>query len=208
MQRSHDPWTDAEERDLVKLLRGGRTHEQIATSLGRSELAVRARLAKLLLAPPVTSQEIQAIREGEKVHEASSSPPERQTEDSSHTAYDSLPLPDAGYQATVDVQQAFHRFHFVYAIVNPQGKVYVGYSQDVWHRIGQHNRNLGAVATRNAGPWFPFAIYCFAAEVDARAMETHVRANFAEYAMRVETSMKEVLAQIGMPLSGDQIMLL
>jgi hypothetical protein len=67
----------------------------------------------------------------------------------------------------LDVQQAFHRFHFVYAIVNPQSKVYIGYSRDVWNRVGQHNRNVGAKATRNSGPWFPFSISCLAAEVDA-----------------------------------------
>lgn len=202
-QRSHEPWTADEEADLVKLFRVGRTHQEIASSLGRSELAIRNRLARLLLAAPSSPEQIQALGERKKAEKASCAAYD--LEDSSQIAELSSPDP---YQATVDVQQAFHRFHFVYAIVNPRGSVYVGYSQDVWHRVGQHNRNIGAVATRGAGPWFPFAIYCFAAEVDARAMETHVRANFAEYAMRVEASMKEVLAQIGVPFPGTQIMLL
>ena len=107
----------------------------------------------------------------------------------------------------VDVQQAFRRFHFVYAIVNSEGQVYVGYSQDVWHRVAQHNRNLGAVSTRYAGPWFPFAIYCFAAESDARARESHLRRTFDEFVSCTEASMKEVLAQIGVPLQSSNLSL-
>ena len=107
----------------------------------------------------------------------------------------------------VDVQQAFRRFHFVYAIVNSKGQVYVGYSQDVWHRVAQHNRNLGAVSTRCAGPWFPFAIYCFAAESDARAMESLVRRNFGDFISFGEASLREVLAQIGVPLQFSKLSL-
>ena len=107
----------------------------------------------------------------------------------------------------VDVQQAFRRFHFVYGIVNSRGRVYVGYSQDVWHRIAQHNRDMGAVSTRHAGPWFPFAIYCLAAESDARNMECSVRQNFRAFILRTEISLKEVLAQIGVPLQPSKLVL-
>lgn len=206
-KRSHERWSSAEEQDLVRKFRKGAYPSEIAKDLGRSELAVRGRLAKFSLLPPISAEDIEKFRviRSDKT----------KTENESEDAISELPglgvqLENASAQieAAIDVQQAFHRFHFVYGIVNPNGQVYIGYSQDVWHRISQHNRNLGAVATRNAGPWFPFAIYCFAAEVDARAMETLIRRDFKEYALRVEVSLREVLAQIGVPITPSQLKLL
>lgn len=208
-RRSHEPWSANEEYDLTRRFRGGASPSDIASAIGRSELAVRGRLAKLRLIPPLKTEEIAAlssvrcasidIRPGSNTDHVSLDTEKQVMIDSIQSAFQT---------PSIDVQQAFRRFHFVYGLVNPRGHVYVGYAADVWHRIGQHNRDLGAVATRNNGPWFPFAIYCFAAEADARAMETSVRRNFSEFALRTETSLKEVLAQIGIPMSSSQLTLL
>jgi len=106
------------------------------------------------------------------------------------------------------VQQAFRRFHFVYGIVNSKGLVYVGYSKNPWHRIGQHNRDAGAVATKGKGPWFPFCIYCFASEQDARNMEMCIDKNFIDYKNQTETSLIEVLVQMGVPMNLNQVTLI
>lgn len=205
--RSHERWTSSEEQDLIRRFRKGAYPSEIAKDLGRSELAVRGRLAKFDLLPPISAGDIKrfkAIRSDKT-----------KAENQSEVAISVLPSlkvqiekASGQFEATLDVQQAFHRFHFVYGVVNPNGQVYIGYSQDVWHRISQHNRNVGAVATRNAGPWFPFAIYCFAAEVDARAMETLIRRDFEKYALGVEVSLREVLAQIGVSITQSQLKLL
>ena len=197
--RSHERWTAKEDLDLVGRFRRGSYPFEIAKELGRTELAIRGRLAKLNLLPPVSAEDIkrfstirsQAPESSEVVNHSileSTASKNRETGQSKT------------FEAALDVQQAFHRFHFVYGIVNPTGKVYVGYSQDVWHRISQHNKDLGAVATRHVGPWFPFAIYCFAAELDARSMETLIRRDFTAFALCAETSLREVLAQIGVPI--------
>ena len=205
--RSHEPWTKSDEQDLLARFRSGSYPADIATAIGRTELSVRARLAKFRLLPPVTAKDIEryrSIRSTQTVEtEASVDAPStsRALEEESHEK-------TARFEATLDVQQAFHRFHFVYAIVNPVGQVYVGYTQDVWHRISQHNRDLGAVTTRNNGPWFPFAIYCFAAEVDARSMEAHIHRSFSDFALKVEVSLREVLAQIGVPITRTQLTLI
>jgi predicted GIY-YIG superfamily endonuclease len=205
--RSHESWTISEEQEMLGRFKQGVYLKDIANSIGRTELAVRSRLAKLQLLPPVTAKDIERCRSRSSTrierNETLVLPPE-----------DSIPNAELLYErtkafeATLDVQQAFHRFHFVYAIVNPAGKVYVGYSQDVWHRISQHNRSRGAVATRNCGPWFPFAIYCFAAEIDARLMETKVHRSFSEFVLKVEVSLREVLAQIGVPITRAQLTLI
>lgn len=174
-QRSYEKWTPEEEQDLVRRFKAGAAPSDIAAVFGRSEPAIRSRLAKLDLLCLV------------------------------------MP-PDGGIEgevnSSVDIQQAFRRFRFVYGIVNPTGQVYIGYSGDVWHRIAQHNRDHGAVVTAGRGPWFPFAIYCFAAEADARAMETFLRRNFAEFVRISEASLKEVLAQIGVPNCISRLRLL
>ena len=205
-KRSHERWTSSEEQDLVRRFRKGAYPSEIAKDLGRSELAVRGRLAKFCLLPPISAEDIEKFRE----IRSDKTKAESESEDAiSVPTHLKLQVGNASeqFEAALDVQQAFHRFHFVYGIVNPNGNVYIGYSHDVWHRISQHNRNLGAVTTRNSGPWFPFAIYCFAAEVDARAMETLIRRDFEAYALRVEVSLREVLAQIGVSITPSQLQL-
>lgn len=204
--RSHERWTVDEESKLIQAFRSGAAPDEMAVQFGRSELAIRARLAKLLLLPPLSEEQIRQLSPNttEPVQPIAVS----EASDTRSGLTSSLALDASAQKPSIDVQQAFRRFHFVYGLVNPQGQVYVGYSVDVWHRVAQHNRDLGAVATRGNGPWFPFAIYCFAAESDARAMETATRANFNEFAARSQASVREVLAQIGVPISSSQLKLL
>ena len=207
--RSHEPWTSSEESDLSHRFRAGASPSAIANAIGRSELAIRARLAKLGLLPALTTEQIAELSSARST--GSDVDADRSAVVILTFAGDSAqdhPIPNSTTIPSVDVQQAFRRFHFVYGIVNPRGQVYIGYSGDVWHRIAQHNKDVGAVVTRNNGPWFPFAIYCFAAAADARALETSLRRNFSEFAMRTSISLKEVLAQIGIPLTPSQLSLL
>lgn len=205
--RSHEKWTIEDERDLIFRFHQGTAVSELAEAFGRSELAIRARLAKHLLLPPLNLDEIERPNSFQ-------SPPATQTHLSEKGGKTAVPLTgsspplETDSESYIDVQIAFRRFHFVYGIVNRRSHIYVGYSQDVWHRISQHNKDLGAVATRNSGPWFPFTIYCFAAEADARSMETLIRQNFGEFALRAETSIREVLAQVGISLIPSQIRLL
>lgn len=197
--RSHEKWTTEEEADLIRRFRDGAFPPEIARDLGRSELAIRSRLAKHDLLPPITAEILAyftSLRAELSV--------------SAGTIEDTKPPAPAKAEPSVpvDVQQAFHRFHFVYAIVNPRSQVYVGYSRNVWIRVGQHNRDVGAKVTRNAGPWFPFSIFCLAAESDARALENEIHRNFGEFSRRSEISLREVLAQIGVPFESEKIALL
>lgn len=196
--RSHEKWTPEEEEDLVSRFRAGAYPAEIARDLGRSELAIRSRLAKHDLLPSISAEVLTYFT---SLRATPSEPPSKSEEVKSPASTEtksSVPL---------DVQQAFHRFHFVYALVNSRSRVYVGYSRDVWHRVGQHNRNVGAKATRNAGPWFPFSISCLAAETDAKALETDIHENFGEFLRRSEVSLREVLAQIGVPFEPENIAL-
>ena len=194
--RSHEKWTSEEESDLISRFRDGAYPAEIARDLGRSELAIRSRLAKHDLLPVISAEVLDYFT---SLRAPPSEQPLKIEEKSSF--YEAAP------PVPLDVQQAFHRFHFVYALVNSKSQVYVGYSQDVWHRVSQHNRNVGAKATRNAGPWFPFSITCLAAEADARAFETEIHGNFPEFRQRSEISLREVLAQIGVPFEAEKIAL-
>lgn len=205
--RSYERWTTKEEGDLVRQFRGGTYPKDIAAKLGRTELAIRGRLAKHKLLPEVSLEDIEAYRSNRSAETVATTSAEGDISPAS-VVLGEVEVQEIKFQATLDVQQAFRRFHFVYGIVNPTGQVYIGYSQDVWHRIGQHNRDLGAVETRNCGPWFPFAIYCFAAETDARSMESTIHRDFSSYARRVEISLREVLAQIGVPITTAQLRLI
>lgn len=197
--RSHEKWTPEEEADLVRRFCDGAFPPEIARDLGRSELAIRSRLAKHDLLPPITAEVLAYFT---SLRAKPSDSPDTK-EDASHSATTEV-VPSV----PVDVQQAFHHFHFVYAIVNPRSQVYVGYSKNVWHRVGQHNRNVGAKATQNAGPWFPFSISCLAAEADAKNLEKETHRNFSEFSRRSEISLREVLAQIGVPFEPEKIVLM
>lgn len=205
--RSHERWTANEEADLVRQFHSGTYPKDIAEKLGRTELAIRGRLAKHKLLPAVSLEDIEAYRSTRSAETVVTESAECDIAPAS-VMLGKVEVQEAKFQATLDVQQAFRRFHFVYGIVNPTGQVYIGYSQDVWHRIGQHNRDLGAIETRNCGPWFPFAIYCFAAETDARSMENTIHRDFSSYARRVEISLREVLAQIGVSITPAQLSLI
>jgi predicted GIY-YIG superfamily endonuclease len=196
--RSHEKWTPEEECDLLSRFRAGTYPAEIARDLGRSELAIRSRLAKHDLLPLISAEVLAYLASLRATSSELLSKVEEVKSPVSNGKESTVPL---------DVQQAFHRFHFVYSLVNSRSHVYVGYSQDVWHRVGQHNRNVGAKATRNAGPWFPFSISCLAAEIDARALEREIHGNFGEFLRRSEVSLKEVLSQIGVPFELEKIVL-
>jgi predicted GIY-YIG superfamily endonuclease len=68
--------------------------------------------------------------------------------------------------------------YVVYALMNKQHEIYVGYTSDLSHRLSQHNKDLGAVATKNKGPWYLFLVEAYEAEVDARKRESNIILTF------------------------------
>jgi predicted GIY-YIG superfamily endonuclease len=193
--RSHEKWTSEEEMHVLERFRKGVPTLDIAREMGRTELAICSRLVKHTSLPSIASCKLveSAVTDLEA--------------DRAHLARDQHADWADAPATPLDVTQAFHRFHFVYAIVNARGHVYIGYSRDVWLRVKQHNEDKGAQATRRGGPWFPFSIICLASEKDARALEIELQRNFAAFARRSETSLREVLAQIGVSFTFDEICL-
>ncbi len=69
-------------------------------------------------------------------------------------------------------------WHYVYALMNKEHEIYIGYTHDLSHRIKQHNENAGAMATKNKGPWHIFSIEIFKSEKDARKREGEIIKSF------------------------------
>jgi hypothetical protein len=113
--RSHEPWSANEENDLARRFLVGASPSDTDTAIGRSELAVRGRLAKLGLIPPLKTEEIAAlssgrcasidIQPGSNTNHVSLDTEKPVTIDSIQSAFQT---------PSIDVQQAFRRFHFVY----------------------------------------------------------------------------------------------
>ena len=121
--RSHERWTTNEEDDLVRQFRGGTYPRDIAAKLGRTELAIRGRLAKHKLLPAVSLEDIEAYRSNRSAETKSTTSTEGDISPAS-LELGEVEVQEMKFQATLDVQQAFRRFHFVYGIVNPTGQVY------------------------------------------------------------------------------------
>lgn len=64
--------------------------------------------------------------------------------------------------------------YFVYALMNRDHLIYIGYTSTLLHRLEMHNSNGGAMATKNRGPWYLFYVECYAAEIDARTREAEI----------------------------------
>lgn len=71
-----------------------------------------------------------------------------------------------------------HHSYCVYALMNRKNEIYVGYTANLGHRLNQHNNDMGAVATRNKGPWYLFFVEMFEAEADARSRESKIIGSF------------------------------
>ena len=67
---------------------------------------------------------------------------------------------------------------FVYAIMNPNHEIYVGYSSQVIHRLRQHRADEGASATKANGPWSLFWLEAFSSEKDAKQREGQIIRDF------------------------------
>ena len=186
-------WKSTELADLLHAYRKAVALDQIALSLNRPIEEVRLKISELVAAQAAkrthaTSRDLRARPVSAHLKQAPA--PQEETT----VAHTEATLSET---ELTDVNLAFARFYFVYAIVNQQGLVYIGYSQNVWHRVAQHNLDLGATHTSARGPWFPFAIACFASERDARAAEADFRNNFSRFISRTSLSLRTVLAQLG-----------
>lgn len=190
--RARQKWDEEEDNSLIKRFQSGEFPSKIASDFGRTELAIRSRLTKHGLLPKITQEELDRFSSIRSEAEKQTVKKEKRKKK----------------MAPADIQQAFHRFHCVYAIINPKSHVYIGYSHDVWHRVGKHNTDKGAKATRENGPWFPFSIICLAAMHDAKALEIETQKNFSEFKKRNKKSLQEVLAQIGVPFDYKKVVLL
>ncbi len=192
-QLLHKKWTVEEDTMLINYFRNHIDIQEIAVTLARSVLAVRSRLAKLNFLPPEMKTKIENLA-GLQPNIMDSNNTSGITQSEISDTINKIFTKSDSSPQSFDVKNAFLNYFFVYALVNKSGQVYVGYSKDVWNRINQHNSNVGAVATKDAGPWFPFAVYCYASEADARDMEIYIHRNFAEFKRRTEKSICEVLS--------------
>ncbi len=174
--RAYVPWSSGEERNLVQMYRRGASVCELSCTFGRSQSAILARLQKNALAFFNTDPNIKAT-------------PSKS--------------PDGEYFGVQTVRKEINgdsvigRLFCVYVIVNSEGLVYVGYSNDVSKRIRQHNLGRGAVATKGNGPWRLGAILCFRSEGDARTMETLIRGNFPSYVRYFEMSIRDTIQDLG-----------
>ena len=107
--RSNESWTTEEEAFLCQLFNQQITLSDIAEELGRSELAIVARLSKMKIRPAITTDNVE-------IHHAR----RRASVSNLQTARDENQRNIQTPEQLVDVQQAFHNFHFVYGIINPR----------------------------------------------------------------------------------------
>lgn len=64
--------------------------------------------------------------------------------------------------------------YYTYILENPKGKMYIGYTSDIKHRLMQHN--TGAVTfTRNKGPWIILYQKHFNLKIDAEKYEKYLK---------------------------------
>ena len=88
---------------------------------------------------------------------------------------------------------------FVYALINKESEIYIGYTTDLQHRIDSHNNNTGAVATKMKGPWHLFLVEYYLSVNDAKDREKELirsfdRGNFLE---RTFWSRRETMENLG-----------
>ena len=68
--------------------------------------------------------------------------------------------------------------YFVYALMNKDHCIYVGYTSRLLHRLESHNSNCGAMATKNKGHWYLFYFEHYTSDVDAKLRESEIIKTF------------------------------
>ena len=63
---------------------------------------------------------------------------------------------------------------YVYALMNKDHEIYIGYTETYQHRVDAHNNNSGSVATKNKGPWYPFLVEFYLSQKDAMKRESTI----------------------------------
>ena len=197
-----------EEFELKGLFFQGTQITDIAERLGRSEGAIESRLIKLKLLTPDSNQRVEDGNT-DLLHPANSNQHierEKLTDQTKKSSSDSYTnAKDSSRKA--GLTRALERFYYLYALVNEDSQVYIGSTHNLIHRITQHNKNCGAVATRNKGPWFLFAVQCFASEEDARNAEVNTKRDFTSFLRQTRLSIETVLSERGV-LENTNISLL
>ncbi len=83
--------------------------------------------------------------------------------------------------------------YYVYFLKNVEGKVYVGYTNDLRRRIGEHNSGRGGKYTRHKGP-FKLAYYeAYESEKDAKKREDNLKLHkkaYTQLKLRISESLK------------------
>ena len=188
------PWSDEDEGSLVEQFSRGENVASISASLGRTELAIRSRLGKLGLLDELTEEDIRQAVAGELDLDW----------DQPSTVADDLQDSENSF-ADESTPTVCDGMYSVYALVNSEHCIYIGYSANANHRIAQHNANNGAIATRDRGPWVPFAVYHYITESDARRSETHFRRYPDELVLRARDSLRKALHELGEGLDEDAL---
>lgn len=198
LNRSHEKWSSMEEYELKGLFFQGTQITDIAERLGRSEGAIESRLIKLKLLTPDSNQRVEDEKTG-LLHPANSNQHVKRgklTDQTKKSSRDSHTNPKNSSRKP-DPIRALERFYYLYALINENSQVYIGSTHNLIHRITQHNKNYGAVATKNKGPWFLFAVQCFASEEDARNAEVNTKRDFTSFLRQTRLSIETVLSERG-----------
>lgn len=64
--------------------------------------------------------------------------------------------------------------YYTYILENPKGKIYIGYTGNINHRLMQHNTG-GITFTRNKGPWTMVYTKEFDLKADAEKYEKYLK---------------------------------
>jgi putative endonuclease len=82
--------------------------------------------------------------------------------------------------------------YYVYFIKNEVGKVYVGYTNDLRRRLGEHNSKQGGKYTKNKGPFELVYYEAYKSREDAERREDNLKLHMKAYAQlkkRIEKSL-------------------
>jgi predicted GIY-YIG superfamily endonuclease len=123
--------------------------------------------------------------------------PMRNQSQSGHAKYHTEPFKD--------IHKTLTGFSFVYALININDQVYIGYTKNLHHRIVQHNNNCGANATKYKGPWRLFTVLCYASDDDARCAEIFYRKNPYELIWRSQSSLALISRDLKHEFNIDEL---
>jgi predicted GIY-YIG superfamily endonuclease len=178
----------------VEKFSSGESVSSISASLGRTELAIRSRLGKLGLLDELSEEDVRRAVAGEMNLDW----------DKTSIVLDDVQVLEEPC-AVESTRPVCDCMYSVYALVNSEHCIYIGYSANPNHRIAQHNANNGATATRDRGPWLPFALYHYITESDARRSETHFRRFPDELVLRTRDSLRKALRDLGEDFDEDAL---